>query len=1002
MYAAKRRAPADTDTSRASSISVHTHAFDTHRRVSNAQTEACTSNERKKHAKPFASDTPWPERSWLYELFPFRGMWNDVRRRLPYYLSDWYDGLRPANLTIMTISVVQIFFINLIPAIAYVLDMYDRTDGSYGVNEVILASALACFVFSVFSCQPLTFVGVTGLTNLMNYTVYDIAHKHYGLDRMDYLRLQCWMAIWAAGFHFLIAAFNMCDYTRFITDMTSTTFGLYVGVIYVEKGVELLVREFSPAPLDNATGWFSVSIAILFCVTVYYATLLEASSYLPFSVRHVIGKLAFAAGCIFWTGFSQIPGHTLKEVPVSRLPITRSFFPTLNRAWVVDFWESDVRWVFVGAPLGFLLTLLFYFDHNVSSVMAQARKYPITKPAGFHWDFFLLGITTLVSGILGLPMPNGLVPQAPFNTDSLTEYNQADAADTDAIGSRYIPAPWTNASMLHTTYFPQLIITRTVQQRLSHFVIFLLTIGAMTRPILVALGTMPRAVFAGVFLLVGWGSIESNPIVLRTLLLLQDPRAVRIPEKDRPAHMQIPRKRILCFVAIQWVFFGLTIAISQTIAAIGFPVLIIFMIPCRVYLIPKLFTQEELDVLDARTADAPAVMASLGPDAPPHDPTDRTCATKGRNMKPATTTYTPPDLTRNWPTPLADNGDARHGSRLVETFDTDSQEGDALPSADAPRPKHPWMIQWKDNFLLTFTLGNRIEIWSSRNAENFKHCEKTLIWRPDGSGWAPGIWAPELHNLNGVWYVYFSGEKPGQGAASHRTLVLRSRSQDPLDAKAWEFMGPLHGVPDHWAIDATVFCLGQDMYCCYSGWPVGDNSDTEQDLFLVKLSDPLHAISDTLTVISRPTLPWERPDGGKRGVNEGPTFVKLNGFVGIVYSAHGSWTYEYKLGLLALVGNNPLDPNAWKKRNDPLLSCDPKRGGPYGPGHASFIPSTDGNQTLCIFHCTGKINDGWGNRKAHVMQLPASEFTLDAQTQCCSSGRKGGFVGKMINRIRSL
>lgn len=54
------------------------------------------------------------------------------------------------------------------PAIAYVLDMYHRTNGAYGVNEVILASALAAIVFPVFSVQPLTFVGVTGLINLVS------------------------------------------------------------------------------------------------------------------------------------------------------------------------------------------------------------------------------------------------------------------------------------------------------------------------------------------------------------------------------------------------------------------------------------------------------------------------------------------------------------------------------------------------------------------------------------------------------------------------------------------------------------------------------------------------------------------------------------------------------------------------------------------------------------------------------------------------------------------
>ena len=72
--------------------------------------------------------------------------------------------------------------------------------------------------------------------------------------------------------------------------------------------------------------------------------------------------------------------------------------------------------------------LLFYYDHvsivivdtrlsmsnvrkNISSLTAQARQFPLKKPAGFHWDFFLLGCTTFIAGILGLPMPNGLVPQ---------------------------------------------------------------------------------------------------------------------------------------------------------------------------------------------------------------------------------------------------------------------------------------------------------------------------------------------------------------------------------------------------------------------------------------------------------------------------------------------------------------------------------------------------------------------------------------------------------------
>ena len=54
---------------------------------------------------------------------------------------------------------------------------------------------------------------------------------------------------------------------------------------------------------------------------------------------------------------------------------------------------------------GILLTILFYFDHNVSSLIAQGTEFPLKKPSGFHWDIFLLGLTTGVSGLLGLPAP---------------------------------------------------------------------------------------------------------------------------------------------------------------------------------------------------------------------------------------------------------------------------------------------------------------------------------------------------------------------------------------------------------------------------------------------------------------------------------------------------------------------------------------------------------------------------------------------------------------------
>ncbi|KAH0445919.1 hypothetical protein IEQ34_025247 [Dendrobium chrysotoxum] len=532
----------------------------------------------------FPGDKPWSERSWWYEIIPFRGMYYDVLRRLPFFVTDWTTAFAPRNWWTVAQYVVRMYFINLMPAISYVLDMYHRTNGAYGINEVILASALAAIVFSnllysaAYVCWSDWFDQFGQL--------YPIRHRRgiYGLSQIDYLRVQAWSLIWAAGFHFIVSIFNLCDFTRFITDMTSQTFGFYVGIVYIQKGIELLILEYEPAPLDNATGWLSVTIAILFTVSVYLVSKVGQTSFLPFKLRYLVSSFAFTAGIIFWTGFSNFPEYSLRRVPLERLPITKSFFPTMDRSWFIDFWNIELRWVFVGAPLGFLIMLLFYFDHNVSSVMAQSR------------------ITTFVSGILGLPAPNGLVPQCPWSTDSLSVYKQVDKPKNDEEEKPLIGVKGKQYKRQH------IINTRVVENRVGHLIVGLLTIGTMTRPLLVVLGTMPRALFAGVFILVGWSSIEGNGITTRTLAIFKDRR---LSAHDDPL-LKVKRTKLALYVGIQWIFFALTIAISQTIAAIGFPVLIVLLIPFRYWIVPLWFSPSELRILDAPTADADVVLASIG------------------------------------------------------------------------------------------------------------------------------------------------------------------------------------------------------------------------------------------------------------------------------------------------------------------------------------------------------------------------------------------------------
>ena len=53
---------------------------------------------------------------------------------------------------------------------------------------------------------------------------------------------------------------------------------------------------------------------------------------------------------------------------------------------------SDVQGWLIGAAAipGFIITALFYFDHNVSSQLAQQKEFALKKPPAYSYDFMLL------------------------------------------------------------------------------------------------------------------------------------------------------------------------------------------------------------------------------------------------------------------------------------------------------------------------------------------------------------------------------------------------------------------------------------------------------------------------------------------------------------------------------------------------------------------------------------------------------------------------------------
>ncbi|MCE4552973.1 family 43 glycosylhydrolase [Roseateles cellulosilyticus] len=237
---------------------------------------------------------------------------------------------------------------------------------------------------------------------------------------------------------------------------------------------------------------------------------------------------------------------------------------------------------------------------------------------------------------------------------------------------------------------------------------------------------------------------------------------------------------------------------------------------------------------------------------------------------------------------------------------------------------------------------DRLELRRARTVGGLATAEPRVVWRQHERGpMSRHIWAPELHALDGRWYIYFSA---GEAADPWkiRLWVLENTSPDPMLGE-WTERGNLHTQWDSFTLDATVFeHRGQR----YLAWAQNDPSTGHHgtDLYLARMASPT-ALTGPQVRLSRPDFAWEQV---RHRVNEAPAVLVHGGRVFMSYSAAGTGA-EYCMGLLwADADADLLDPVSWRKSPGPVFSSSAENG-IYGPGHNSFLVEPDGS-VLNVFH----------------------------------------------------
>jgi len=293
----------------------------------------------------------------------------------------------------------------------------------------------------------------------------------------------------------------------------------------------------------------------------------------------------------------------------------------------------------------------------------------------------------------------------------------------------------------------------------------------------------------------------------------------------------------------------------------------------------------------------------------------------------------------------------------------------------------PWILQRADPYVCYyegwyyFTASvpeyDRIVLRRAKDIAGLADAEEKVIWVKHESGpMSEHIWAPELHFLQGKWYIYFAGGEK-ENIWNIRPYVLECTGVDPLE-DAWIEKGKLQRADgddfsfEAFSLDTTVF---EDAGKHYIVWAekVGVGKQIS-NLYIAELESP-YKLKTVQVLLTTPDYDWERIGFW---VNEGPGMIKRGNKLYLTYSASETGIH-YCVGMLtAESGSDLLDPLSWKKERYPVLKTDESKG-IYGPGHNSFTKDAQGNDIMVYHARTESVIVGDplynANRHAFLMKI---------------------------------
>uniref|UniRef100_A0A3P9PIW6 Anion exchange protein n=1 Tax=Poecilia reticulata TaxID=8081 RepID=A0A3P9PIW6_POERE len=531
------------------------------------------------------------------------GLWLDIKRKIPFYCSDIYDGFH-----IQSISAVLFIYLGCITnAITFGGLLGDATDNYQGVMESFLGTALAGTVFCLFGGQPLIILSSTGPILIFEKLLYEFSKN----NSIDYMELRLWIGLHSCLQCFLLVVSDASYIIKYMTRFTEEGFSSLISFIFISDAIKKMYypinRGFKPdyvtsykcecvAPdqgkTSNYLDWSQLSkkecvkyggvlvgssckyvpdlalMSFILFIGTYSMTVslkkFKFSRYFPTKMRKLISDFAIFMSIMSFVGLDMLMG-----LDTPKLIVPTEFKPTRSdRGWfVLPFGKNPWWWYLASFVPALLVTILIFMDQQISAVIVNRKENKLKKGCGYHLDLFWVGVLMAVCSFMGLPWYVAATVISIAHIDSLKMESECSAPGEQ----------------------PQFLGVR--EQRLTGILVFVLTgLSVFLAPIL---QYIPMPVLYGVFLYMGVASLSGIQFWERIKLYLMPPKH----QPDFSFLRHVPLRRVHLFTLVQILCLAVLWILKSTFLAIIFPVMILGLMVVR-KLLDLMFSQHDLAWLD--------------------------------------------------------------------------------------------------------------------------------------------------------------------------------------------------------------------------------------------------------------------------------------------------------------------------------------------------------------------------------------------------------------------